>query len=159
MIQVLLVEENALLALSTYLMAKLPDYLQAVETVQLTTKLDLPMFQKIEIEYVDPEDIFTFPFAMAFVADSEDDVQDRALDKNTCIVRLMTAIVGKRSTLKSYRYHSAIREAIQNDRTLGRRGCRARVMRRVYYSPVSKGDQEVRVAESYIEITMEVQRR
>ena len=156
---VAITEELAINALKAHLLKTLPGVLEEIEAEQQTTKLQLPMFKHMVDEYVDPDDIFDFPFAAIFVSESEDDVKDRALDKNSCNVRLMSVLVGKKTTLKAYRYHNAIREAIQRDRTLGKMGCRARVLSRKYYTPVFKGDEEIRVAESYIEITMEVQRR
>lgn len=119
----------------------------------------LPMFTVIDDEYIDPSDIRRYPAACVFVDESKDVVKDRAMDENTCSLRVMSLYDGSKATKKTYRYNAAIREAIQADRSLGGRGCRAKVVERVYYTPINRGNQEIRVAESYLEVTMEVQRR
>jgi hypothetical protein len=154
----IILEEEAIKRLTNYLTDALPPFLQEIIDEQ-NDGLDLPMFAKIADDYLDPSDMFKFPVMVIFATTSDDEVKDRALDENVCVLRVMTGVVGKRSSKKSYRYHNAIREAIQRNRGLGTMGCRARVVSRRYYSAVSKGDEEIRVAESYIEITMEVQRR
>jgi len=152
-----ILEENAVRAVVDFMTIRLPIYLAQIQIEH--PDVELPMFARIDDEYLDPSDVFKFPFACVFVDDSKDETKDRALDHNVCRVRMMSLYDGKKATKKTYRYNAAIREAIQADRTLGGKGCRAKVLERIYYTPIMKGNQEVRVAETYLEVQMEVQRR
>ncbi len=154
-----ILEERAVNAVVDFLRANLPLFLAQIETER--PGLDLPMFKKIDDEYIDPHSVMNdeMPFACVFVDDSKDETKDRALDMNTCRVRVMSLYKGKQATKKTYRYNAAIREAIQANRSLGAPRCRATVLQRIYYTPIMRGGIEVRVAETYLEVKMEVERR
>lgn len=152
-------EERAVSAIVNYLKETLPDMLARLEAER--PDIDLPMFKKIEDEYIDPNSVMNdeLPFACVFVDDSEDETKDRALDMNTCSVRIMSLYKGRLASKKTYRYNAAIREVIQGNRAIGAPRCRATVLKRMYYTPIMRGNIEVRVAETYLEVKMEVERR
>jgi hypothetical protein len=152
-------EERAVSAIVNYLKETLPDMLARLEAER--PDMDLPMFKKIEDEYIDPNSVMNdeLPFACVFVDDSEDETKDRALDMNTCSVRIMSLYKGRLASKKTYRYNAAIREVIQGNRAIGAPRCRATVLKRMYYTPIMRGNIEVRVAETYLEVKMEVERR
>lgn len=152
-------EERAVSAIVNYLKETLPDMLARLEAER--PDIDLPMFKKIEDEYIDPNSVMNdeLPFACVFVDDSEDETKDRALDMNTCSVRIMSLYKGRLASKKTYRYNAAIREVIQGNRAIGAPRCRATVLKRIYYTPIMRGNIEVRVAETYLEVKMEVERR
>jgi len=152
-------EERAVSAIVKYLKDTLPDMLARLEAER--PDIDLPMFKKIEDEYIDPNSVMNdeLPFACVFVDDSEDETKDRALDMNTCSVRIMSLYKGRLASKKTYRYNAAIREVIQGNRSIGAPRCRATVLKRMYYTPIMRGNIEVRVAETYLEVKMEVERR
>jgi hypothetical protein len=152
-----ILEEEAIKVLRTYFEATLPAKLAEIEA-QYPDVL-LPMYFKIDEEYMDPNDAYRFPYASIFVDKSKDETKDRALDQNECTIRVLSMFTGKNSTKQCYRYNAAIREVIQANRTLNECNYRAKVLERIYYNPIMKGNQEVRVAETYLEVTMEVQRR
>jgi hypothetical protein len=154
---ILILEERAVNAVIDFLKERLPIYLARIQTEN--PGILLPMFSAIDDEYIDPSEVRRYPCACVFVDESKDKTKDRAMDENTCSLRVMSLYDGAKGTKKTYRYNAAIREAVQEDRSLGGRGCRAVVVERIYYTPINKGNQEVRVAESYLEVTMEVQRR
>lgn len=133
----------------------LPPILKEVEA---QTGLSAPMYKAVYGKYIDPLDILNVPAMSIIVDKSTDKVISRAIQTTTMKLILMSVVGGQQQYDQSILYNAAIAHLFGLDPTLQCSVLRGKVTGREYFPPFSKGNTEIRVSQSHVEIVIESNR-
>lgn len=158
--QIEVVEENIVNAIVSFLTENYNSVIDEInDLLDPSGTNQLKRISHFENDYVDPSYEEYFPSCCVWIDETEDQVKSRAVDLNVSTVRILIADQGPGSLVRMYRYQAALLWLTQHDRTFDGAVGRLRVQKRVYYTPISTGDEEVRVSETFLQTLEEVERR
>ncbi len=149
------IDEDVILTIVDRIVTDSADIIAQIESER--TPIGTLPYLAVTSEFVEPEVVEDTPVCSVTFLPTVDAARDRALDQSKVTVIITSFYRG--TFLMGYRYNAAICALVYKDRRFGCKFGNCTVKSREYYKPILRGDEELKICSTTLEITQEVVRR